>query len=137
LFMNAGDVISIDVRDSRDGLRVRLDDLTSDGSGSMTASSDNGFQQIIFDPNAATCSSRPYDFHPMYSTSSEHTRVPWAAHSYNVAFSDEIGHFEYCPHVHSADGSNDLGTFVCDKGPTASDPAGSDADDQDGNCAPA
>ena len=32
----------------------------------------------------------------MYSTSSEHTRVPWAAHSYNVAFSDEIGHFEYC-----------------------------------------
>ncbi len=51
LFMNAGDVISIDVRDSRGGLRVRLDDLTSDGSGSMTASSDNGFQQIIFDPN--------------------------------------------------------------------------------------
>ena len=32
----------------------------------------------------------------MYSTSSEHTRVPWAAHCYNVAFSDEIGHFEYC-----------------------------------------
>ena len=22
--------------------------------------------------------------------------MPWAAHSYNVAFSDEIGHFEYC-----------------------------------------
>jgi hypothetical protein len=35
----------------------------------------------------------------MYSTSSEHTRVPWAAHSYNVAFSDEIGHFEYCDHA--------------------------------------
>jgi len=32
----------------------------------------------------------------MYATSSEHTRVPWAAHSYNVSFSDEIGHFEYC-----------------------------------------
>ncbi len=29
-------------------------------------------------------------------TSSEHTRVPWAAHTYNVAFDDEIGHFEYC-----------------------------------------
>src|SRR5205823_3674853 len=28
-----------------------------------------------------------------------HTRVPWAAHSYNVAFSDEIGHFEYCSAV--------------------------------------
>jgi hypothetical protein len=32
----------------------------------------------------------------MYATSSEHTRVPWAAHTYNVAFSDEIGHFNYC-----------------------------------------
>jgi len=32
----------------------------------------------------------------MYSTSSEATRVPWTAHSYNTAFSDEIGHFEYC-----------------------------------------
>jgi hypothetical protein len=41
----------------------------------------------------------------MYSTSSEHTRVPWAAHSYNVAFSDEIGHFEYCNAV-SAEGGD-------------------------------
>jgi len=32
----------------------------------------------------------------MYATSSEHTRVPWTAHSFNVAFSDEIGHFNYC-----------------------------------------
>jgi hypothetical protein len=35
----------------------------------------------------------------MYSTASEHTRVPWAAHTYNVAFSDEIGHFQYCSDV--------------------------------------
>jgi hypothetical protein len=32
----------------------------------------------------------------MYSTSSEKTRVIWAAHSYNIAFADEIGHFDYC-----------------------------------------
>jgi hypothetical protein len=32
----------------------------------------------------------------MYSTSSEQTRVIWAAHTYNVGFSDEIGHFENC-----------------------------------------
>jgi len=32
----------------------------------------------------------------MYSTSSEATRVTWAAHSYNIAFSDEIGHWDYC-----------------------------------------
>ena len=38
----------------------------------------------------------PYNFHPMYSTSSPQTRVIWAAHTYNVAFSDEIGHFEDC-----------------------------------------
>src|SRR5262249_10621928 len=37
--------------------------------------------------------------HPAYATSSEHTRVPGAAHTYNIAFSDEIGHFEYCSSV--------------------------------------
>jgi hypothetical protein len=41
----------------------------------------------------------------MYATSSEHTRVPWAAHSYNIAFSDEIGHFEYCNAVDSEGGT--------------------------------
>lgn len=35
----------------------------------------------------------------MYSTSSEQTRVTWAAHSYNIAFSDEIGHFDFCDSV--------------------------------------
>ena len=62
----------------------------------MTASIPNGFAQVKFDPGAATCTSVPYAFHPMYATSSEHTRIPWTAHSYNVAFSDEMGHFEYC-----------------------------------------
>jgi hypothetical protein len=133
LFMNAGDTVTVDLRDTASGLRVSLNDLSSDTSGSMTASPANGFQQVIFDPNAALCSSRPYAFHPMYSTSSEHTRVPWAAHSYNIAFSDEIGHFEYCPKV---DGT-DIGTFTCVSATTASDPAGTDADDHDGNCAPA
>lgn len=41
----------------------------------------------------------------MYSTSSPNTRVPWAAHSYNVAFSDEIGHFEYCGSVNTTSGA--------------------------------
>jgi hypothetical protein len=41
----------------------------------------------------------------MYSTASEHTRVPWAAHTYNVAFSDEIGHFEYCSTVAAEGGA--------------------------------
>jgi hypothetical protein len=56
----------------------------------------------------------------MYSTSSEDTRIPWAAHSYNVAYSDEIGHFEYC-----ADVNEDEAT--CNGDPN--DPEGPDGDD--------
>jgi hypothetical protein len=59
----------------------------------------------------------------MYSTSSEHTRVVWAAHSYNIAFSDEIGHFEYCTTASSTP------PFAC-TGTSATDPNGLDSDDQ-------
>ena len=138
LFMDAGDILDVDIHDTPAGLHAIVRDLSTGQSGSMTASIDNGFQQVIFDPNATVCSSRPYAFHPAYATSSEHTRVTWAAHGYNIAFSDEIGHFEYCPMVASADGSGALGTFVCASPTTASDPSGSDADDAgDPNCAPA
>src|SRR5713226_6611322 len=75
-------------------------------------------------PRLRTCTVTPYAFHPMYSTSSEHTRVPWAAHSYNVAFSDEIGHWEYCNGVQPHTG-------LCNsKG--VSEASGPDADD--GGC---
>jgi hypothetical protein len=94
--MNPRDKLIVTIRDTEDGLRTIVKDLTTGQTGFMTASPANGFAQIIFDPNATTCTSRPYAFHPMYATSSEHTRVPWAAHSYNVAFSDEIGHYNYC-----------------------------------------
>jgi hypothetical protein len=96
LFMNSGDQLSVDIHDGAAGLTVNIHDLTTGGTGSMTASAANGFAQILFEPTSATCHQSPYSFRPMYATSSEHTRVPWAAHSYNVAFSDEIGHFEYC-----------------------------------------
>jgi hypothetical protein len=119
LFMNAGDEIDISIHDSRAGLVTELRDLTSHRSGSMTASVANGFAQINYDPNATTCTQSPYAFHPMYSTSSEHTRVPWAAHSYSIAFSDEIGHFEYCAQV------NPNGTCAGDP----NDPGGPDGDD--------
>ena len=99
LFMDAGDRINLALRDSADGLVVGLHDLTSGQSGSMTASVANGFAQVNFDPTAAACTQKPYAFHPMYATSGEHTRVPWAAHSYNVSYADEIGHFELCSHA--------------------------------------
>jgi hypothetical protein len=119
LFMRAGDRLELSIHDSPAGLVTRIDDLSTGQSGSMTASVANGFAQVNYDPNAATCTQNPYAFHPMYSTSSEHTRVPWAAHSYNIAFSDEIGHFEYCSVV------NPDGT--CAEG--VNDPGGPDGDD--------
>jgi hypothetical protein len=82
--------------DTPAGFRVDINDLTVHETGSMTASLANGFAQVNYQPTASTCSVTPYAFHPMYATSSPDTRVPWAAHSYNVAFADEIGHFEYC-----------------------------------------
>jgi hypothetical protein len=105
LFMNSGDVIIVELYDTSEGLKVVLKDLTTHESGSMTASAANTFGQVKFDPYGTTCQNIPYDFHPMYSTSNEHTRVPWAAHSYNIAFSDEIGHFQYCSSI-SAEGGD-------------------------------
>ncbi len=121
LFMNSGDQLKVTMRDTPAGFQVVINDESSGQRGSMTASIANGFAQLKFDPNASTCTSIPYAFHPMYSTSSEHTRVPWTAHSYNIAFSDEIGHFEYC---NAADPST--GNCIA---PGVNDAGGLDLDD--------
>ena len=100
LFMNSGDQITVTLHDAAHGLFIGLNDLTTGQSGSMTTSARNGFGQVKYAPAPSTeCTNIPYDFHPMYSTSSEQTRVTWAAHSYNIAFADETGHFDYCAHV--------------------------------------
>jgi hypothetical protein len=96
LFMNSGDTITVGMKDTPAGFQVVLNDLTTGQSGSMTASAANGFEQVLYEPTGSACHQAPYSYHPMYATSSEHTRVPWAAHTYNIAFSDEIGHFELC-----------------------------------------
>ncbi len=96
LFMSSGDTIVTSLHDTNQGLRIDIIDLTTHQAGSMTASASNGFGQVQYDPTGTSCNNQPYNFHPMYSTSSEHTRVPWAAHSYNSAFADETGHFESC-----------------------------------------
>src|SRR5215472_4645620 len=72
---NPGDLLSVFLHDTPAGFRVDIIDLTTGQSGSMTASITNGFAQINFvpDPDPAhpsvTCSSNPYAFHAMYSTS--------------------------------------------------------------------
>ncbi len=103
LFMNSGDRIVTTMHDTAHGLQIVLNDQTTHQTGSMTSSAANGFGQVQFDPTGTSCNNIPYDFHPMYSTSSEMTRVPWAAHSYNIAFADETGHFDYCSAVTSGD----------------------------------
>jgi hypothetical protein len=127
LFMNSGDKINVGLKDTPHGLRIDLNDLTTHQYGSMTASAANGFGQVQFAPNPSTaCNNIPYDFHPMYSTSSEQTRVTWAAHSYNIAFSDEIGHFDFCDNV-----DTDTGACVGNEGmPGDQEPA----DDDDFGC---
>jgi hypothetical protein len=96
LFMNSGDRLQVSMHDTANGLQAQINDLSTHQSGSMTASPSNGFAQFQYDPSGTSCTAIPYAFHPMYSTSSENTRVIWAAHSYNVGFSSEIGHFQFC-----------------------------------------
>jgi hypothetical protein len=59
---------------------------------------------VNYAPSASTCTATPYAFHPMYATSGPHTRVPWTAHSYNITFSDELGHWDYCSSVDTQTG---------------------------------
>src|SRR5207253_3369423 len=91
-FMNQGDALTVNLHDTANGLHATVEDTTTGTTGSMTASAANGFGQIKFAPTGHSCTELPYDFHPMYSTSSPQTRVLWAAHSYNVALDAETGH---------------------------------------------
>jgi hypothetical protein len=103
LFMNPGDELIVTLADTPHGLKITVRDLTTRQRGFMVASKENGFASVLWDPNGTDCDATTHnlthDFHPTYATSSERTRVPGAAHSYNIAFSDEIGHFEYCSSV--------------------------------------
>src|SRR5262249_3138384 len=121
LFMNSGDTLTVRLHDTPGRLQGVANHLTTGQSGSMTASTSNGFGEVQYAPTGTSCTNIPTNFHPAYSTSSENTRVPWAAHSYNVAFSDEIGHFEYCNGVNPK-------THTCN-GASVSDASGADSDD--------
>lgn len=97
LMMNQGDRIGVTIKDSPQGLNVLLHDRSTGRTGSMTASAANGFAQMVFAPDPSTeCASTPYTFRPVYSTSSIQTRASWTAFPYNIAWSDETGHFQYC-----------------------------------------
>jgi hypothetical protein len=126
LMMNPGDVIRIHMHDTSAGFRTDLTDLTTGHSGSMTASTANGFGHIMYTPNAETCTVQPYAFHPEYSTGNPRGNT-WSAHTYNAAMSDEIGHFENCQKLDSA--------FNC-VNPGKQDAGGVDEDDGNSFCVP-
>jgi hypothetical protein len=98
-FLNPGDQTTVSLHDTASGLQTTVTDHTTGQTGLMVASAANHFGHIVYAPTGTGCSEKDYSFHPMYSTSSPKTRVLWAAHSYNVAFSDEIGHFDFCTHI--------------------------------------
>ena len=99
LLMNPGDNLTVHLFDTPNGLETTVADHTTGTTGSMTASPGNGFGTVVFNPSATKCTVTPLAFHPEFSTSSPLTRNVNAAHTYNVAFSDEIGHFELCGKV--------------------------------------
>jgi hypothetical protein len=129
-YLNQGDAFTVSLHDTTHGLQAVVKDTTTGTTGSMTASAANGFGQVKYAPSPSTeCKNIPYDFHPMYATSTPKTTVPWAAATYNVAFDSEIGHFDYCSHVN-------VSAFTCNGNEgvgSNSEPA--DGDDQ--GCFPA
>ena len=127
LLMRPGDRIRIYMHDTPAGFRTDLTDLTTGQHGSMTASVANGFGNIQYQPNSPTCNVAPYAFHPEYSTANPRGNT-WSAHTYNVAYSDEIGHFENCLAIDA--------NFNCTT-PGAQDQAsGLDPDDGNSFCVP-
>ena len=127
LFMNPGDRIRIHMHDTDAGFKIDLLDLTTGQSGSMTASVANGFGHILYEPTSSTCHVAPYAFHPEYSTANPRGNT-WSQHTYNVAMSDEIGHFENCLKLDDAN-------LNCVK-PGAQDKGSLDEDDGNDFCVP-
>jgi hypothetical protein len=129
LLMNPGDTLTVHLFDTPNGLETSVADSTTGSSGLMTASAANGFGTVVFDPSATTCTITPNDFHPEFSTSSPLTRNVNAAHTYNIAFADEIGHFEYCAKVGTdanATCKRPLGADTNDGDTAGPDPSGDD-----------
>ncbi len=132
LVMNPGDTIQVDMRDTNVGYLTVLTDVTTHQSGFMTASIANGFRHIKFDPVNLTCNGAPYAFHAMYDTASAPLAngqptawTTWSAHTDNVAYDVETGHFEP-PDVASDINPNE--DRPCFTGPVIPGCLGSDSD---------
>ena len=133
LMMNPGDTLKVSMHDTPAGIITQVNDLTTGQSGTMTASGANGFRHILWDPVNFTCNGAPYDFHPMYDSALAPTAngqplawTTWSAHTDNVAYDVETGHFE--PPDASSDGVANLDDPPCFSGPFITGCLGSDSD---------
>jgi hypothetical protein len=109
LLMNPGDTIHVSMHDTKAGFFTEMTDLTTHQTGTMTASVANGFRHILWDPVNLTCNGAPYAFHPMYDRAlpplpngQPTAWTTWSAHTDNVAYDVETGHFQF------PDSSSDL-----------------------------
>jgi hypothetical protein len=131
LLMNRGDRVRVSMHDTADGFFVEIADRTTGQTGTMTAGAANGWRHIVWDPVNFNCKGAPYTFHPMFNTAAApyangqpRQWVIWSVHTYNVAMSDEIGHFE-SPDRHE-DGNHE--ETPCYSGPYIPGCLGSDLD---------
>jgi len=116
LLMNPGDHLRLTIKDTREGLLTRVEDLTTGESGFMVASGNNGFQNT--DPT--TCAGANFDFHPEFDTAKDGNYIPWTVLQANINFSMELGHFE------APDGDAD--DAPCFPGPNIAGCEGADVD---------
>jgi hypothetical protein len=110
LMMNPGDQLRISMYDTPGGYTTLVEDLSTGESGAMVASANNGWRHILWDPVNFSCQGAPYTYHPMYATAAPplkngqpRTWPVWSAHTYNVAYDVEIGHFEPVEEPHDDD----------------------------------
>ncbi len=131
LRMGRGDKVTVSMSDTPKGFTVRLADHTTHETGTMTAGASNGWRHILWDPVKFKCKGVPYTFHPMFDTAAPpypngqpRAWSIWTVHTYNVAMSDEIGHFESPDAKKDQDGEEE----PCFHGPFIPGCLGSDLD---------
>lgn len=154
-----GDQLTVTMHDTPAGLFTGITDTTTGAHGEMVASRANGFRHITWDPVNHTCVGSPYSFHPMYSTAAPYTPLApgnpapgqpsatilepqawagWSAHTYDISYTAEIGHFETPDIGHGEKPDRGRGAAFrseegpCFTGPTIPGCLGSDIPDFDG-----
>ncbi len=99
LLMKPGDRITVHMFDAKipggRALEVTETDHTTGRSGRMIASAANGFMNT----NPFSCSGKPFNFQPEYSSARARNVIPWGFGPYMINDQFEIGHFEPCSRV--------------------------------------